>query len=167
MRDLRDPGPGHPRLSVEGLFIGRGGKPLLDLPYLGLDGPGPTLILGPNGAGKSLLLRCLHGLIQPDRGQICQDGAVIGPAQRMRQAMVFQTPVLLRRSVAGNLDFVLRRRGLGRAARRARIAALLAEGGLTDRARQPARTRLGSWMTNLIRHTYYKTIANIYAYLMS
>ena len=54
--------------------------------------------------------------------------------------MVFQRPVILRRSVAGNIDFALRRslpRGPGRAAR---LSALLDLGDLGPRARQAART---------------------------
>ena len=131
------------QLVAEGLQLQRNGKRLLDIPRLELTGPGPTLILGPNGAGKSLLLRCLHGLIRPDAGTIRQDGQVLNAGHRAGQAMVFQTPVLLRRSVAGNLDYVLRRRGLNRAARRDRIAALLDEGGLTGKDRQAARSLSG------------------------
>ncbi|AXT26369.1 ATP-binding cassette domain-containing protein [Ruegeria sp. AD91A] len=130
-------------LKVENLQIRSSGKALLDVSSLVLDGPGPTLILGPNGAGKSLLLRCLHGLITPDRGQVVQDGKPLGAAQKARQAMVFQKPVLLRRSVAANLDFVLKRQGMGRTARKARIAELLTEGGLDGKARQPARSLSG------------------------
>ncbi len=131
------------QIEAEALRIGRNGGTLLDIPYLALGGPGPTLILGPNGAGKSLLLRCLHGLIAPDRGEVRQNRRRIGAPERARQAMVFQKPVLLRRSVAANLDFVLKRRGLARAARRERIAALLAEGGLGGKARQSARSLSG------------------------
>jgi tungstate transport system ATP-binding protein len=143
MRDLRESGIAGADIAVSGLRLGIGGETLLDVPDLTLTGPGPTLILGPNGAGKSLLLRCLHGLIAPDRGVIRQDGVVIGAAQRAGQAMVFQKPVLLRRSVAANLDFVLKRRRLGRAARRARIADLLDGAGLGAKARQPARSLSG------------------------
>lgn len=131
------------RLEVHRLRIDRNGTTLLDVPELALDGPGPTLILGPNGAGKSLLLRCLHGLISPDRGLVRQDGQILDPRQRIRQAMVFQKPVLLRRSVAANVDFVLRRKGLTRATRRARIAELLDQGGLSAKARQTARSLSG------------------------
>lgn len=130
-------------IEAEGLRVGVNGATLLDVPSLRLTGPGPTLILGPNGAGKSLLLRCLHGLILADHGTVRQDGVVLDAAQRARQAMVFQTPVLLRRSVAANLDFVLKRRGLARGARKARIEALLVGGGLSAKARQAARSLSG------------------------
>ena len=130
-------------LHVQGLQIRRNGTALLDVQDLTLDGPGPTLILGPNGAGKSLLLRCLHGLIAPDLGQVVQNGLPLTADHKARQAMVFQNPVLLRRSVAGNLDFVLKRQGLGRAERKTRITALLAEGGLEGKARQAARSLSG------------------------
>lgn len=130
-------------LQVKGLHIRRKGKALLDVPRLTLDGPGPTLILGPNGAGKSLLLRCLHGLIAPDVGQVVEGGTPLNADHKARQAMVFQQPVLLRRSVASNLDFVLKRQGLNRATRKARIAELLAEGGLQDKPRQAARSLSG------------------------
>ncbi len=130
-------------LQIEGLRVGADGGTLLDVPRLRLGGPGPTVILGPNGSGKSLLLRCLHGLIRPDRGSIRQDGVPLNAAIRQRQAMVFQRPVLLRRTVAANLDYVLRRRGLKRSDRRVRIEALLAEGGLARKARQSARSLSG------------------------
>ncbi|SDC95137.1 ATP-binding cassette domain-containing protein [Ruegeria marina] len=130
-------------IEATGLRLVRGTKHLLDIPHLRLGGPGPTVILGPNGAGKSLLLRCLHGLIRADAGQVRQDGIPLDGRQRMRQAMVFQRPVLLRRSVAANLDFVLRRQGLPRAVRRERIAELLETGGLSGRERQWARSLSG------------------------
>ncbi len=131
------------RLHVRDVQIRRNGKALLDVADLTLDGPGPTLLLGPNGAGKSLLLRCLHGLIVPDQGRVMQDDTPLNADHLSRQAMVFQQPVLLRRSVSANLDFVLKRQGLARAARKARIVELLAEGGLEDKARQSARSLSG------------------------
>ncbi|WP_120635179.1 ATP-binding cassette domain-containing protein [Ruegeria sp. EL01] len=130
-------------LQARELQIQSNGKTLLDVPELTLDGPGPTLILGPNGSGKSLLLRCLHGLITPNRGQVAQDGTLLNSDHKARQAMVFQHPVLLRRSVAANLDFVLKRQGFGWTARKRRIVELLAEGGLEGKSRQPARSLSG------------------------
>lgn len=136
-------GQDQPGLSVYGVRIDHEGKALLNVPDLALNGPGPTLILGPNGAGKSLLLRCMHGLISPQAGQVFQDDQVLSPGHRKQQSMVFQTPVLLRRSVAANLDYVLRRQRMPRAVRRARIETLLSEGGLGGKARQSARSLSG------------------------
>lgn len=144
---MRDFGPAdgldRPVIEVTDLRIGRNGFALLDVPTLSLGAPGPTVVLGPNGAGKSLLLRCLHGLISPDQGQVLQDGQPMDRHLRSRQAMVFQKPVLLRRSVAANLDYVLKRQGLERKVRMARIADLLSEGGLDGKARQWARSLSG------------------------
>jgi len=67
------------------------------------------MVMGPNGAGKSLFLKCLHGLIKPTFGSIKVCGEEIqGPSTD--QAMVFQKPVLLRRSVYENLQFAAHRR---------------------------------------------------------
>jgi len=143
MRDFAQPTVQVARLEVADVQVRRGDQVVLDIPHLVLDGAGPTLILGPNGAGKSLLLRCLPGLTRPDRGTIRQDGVSPGTRSGATQAMVFQTPVLLRRSVAGNLDFVLRRQGMARRARKYRIEGLLTEAGLSGKARQPARSLSG------------------------
>ena len=58
-----------------------------------------TMILGANGAGKSLFLRLCHGLIRPTTGRVLWQGAK-GRDPTDAQAMVFQRPVMLRRSVA-------------------------------------------------------------------
>ena len=140
---MRDFVSAQPRIEARGLRIAREGKTLLDVGALVLEGAGPTLILGPNGAGKSLLLRCLHGLIAPDTGAVTQDGEPLASMHRARQAMVFQKPVLLRRSVLANMTYVLRRQGLGWAARRTRAMALLDEGGLGAKAHQAASSLSG------------------------
>ncbi|GGH37449.1 tungstate transport system ATP-binding protein [Cribrihabitans marinus] len=127
-------------LRVRDLTLQMRGQPLLDIPALDLDCAGTTVIMGANGAGKSLLLRLLHGLIAPSSGTIAWGGAAMSPAIARRQALVFQKPVLLRRSVAANLDFVLRARRAGTAEAR---DALLARVGLTHKASQPARLLSG------------------------
>jgi tungstate transport system ATP-binding protein len=96
--------------------------------------------MGPNGAGKSLLLRLLHGLIEPASGTVTWGGQAIDEAVRRRQAMVFQRPVLLRRSVAANIDFVLKLRGEKDVPRRREILELA---GLSGHADQPARLLSG------------------------
>ena len=61
-----------------------------------------TVVLGPNGAGKSLLLRLCHGLISPTMGTISWLGRGADGSRRA-QAMVFQRPVMLRRSTRSML----------------------------------------------------------------
>ncbi|MEE9321653.1 MAG: ATP-binding cassette domain-containing protein [Granulosicoccus sp.] len=88
------------------------GKLLLNNISLCLKASGVTVIMGFNGAGKSLLLRLMHGLIQPTAGTISWNGKAVNERIRQRQAMVFQQPVLLRRTVMANLEFVLKSRGM-------------------------------------------------------
>ncbi len=128
-------GASPPEIRVRGLSYRAGGRLLIDIPALDIDGAGPTIILGANGAGKSVLMRLLHGLLAPAGGTIS-----VGTG---RQAMVFQRPVVLRRTVAGNVAFALRAAGVPRRDRPARIAALLKGGGLSHRAGHPARLLSG------------------------
>jgi len=97
------------------------------------------VLMGPNGAGKSCALRLLHALSAPSAGEVAwADDA--GPDA---QAMVFQRPVLLRRSVAANIDYALAARGLRGAERRARRAEGIGPAGLAGRADAPARALSG------------------------
>ena len=64
-----------------------------------------TVIMGPNGAGKSTLLKILNGIIRPTSGKILWNEKVDESLVLNGQALVFQKPVLLRRSVKANLDF--------------------------------------------------------------
>ena len=84
-------------IRIQDLSVIRGQRRLLNAVNLSLPASGIHIVMGPNGAGKSLLLRCLNGLETPTHGTI--------EASFQRQAMVFQTPVLLRRSVMQNLCF--------------------------------------------------------------
>ncbi|WP_224825422.1 ATP-binding cassette domain-containing protein [Cognatishimia sp. MH4019] len=136
MRDLLEEKPvAKTSLAAHGLRFEIDGQTKVDIPLLRLDGEGPTMILGPNGAGKSLTLRLLHGLLTPHAGQIST------PATR--QAMVFQKPVLLRRSVLANMDYALRAAGVSRAKRRKLALDFLHEAGLAGKAKQAARTLSG------------------------
>jgi tungstate transport system ATP-binding protein len=101
-----------------------------------------TVILGPNGAGKSLLLRLCHGLIRASSGSIRWRGLDVRAARRY-QAMVFQRPVLLRRSVAANISYALRIRGTVRRQRQALVREALHQAGLVDLADRPARLLSG------------------------
>jgi tungstate transport system ATP-binding protein len=94
-------------LTVSNVSFSASSRKLLDQVTLHLSGNGITALLGHNGAGKSLLLRVLHGLVQPDNGSIEWNEHLVDAQLRQRQAMVFQKPVVLRRSVAANIDYVL------------------------------------------------------------
>ena len=117
--------------------IGRS-RPILDNLACRISPRGISVIMGANGAGKSVLLRVMSGLIRPSSGQVR-----IHPAIEGKTGMVFQRPVLLRRSVEANLDHALRIARFGKAERQARIDALLETGGLKSFARQPARSLSG------------------------
>lgn len=105
----------------------------------------PTIILGPNGAGKSLLLRLCHGLLQPSGGRVNWLGPAARHSDSLRfgQAMVFQKPVLLRRSVLDNATFPLKLRGMNKHVRTDRALAALERVGLTALAQRPARVLSG------------------------
>ena len=103
-------------LVLRDVSFAAGGVAILERISLTLD-PGPrTVILGPNGAGKSVLLRLCHGLLRPCSGAIEWGGRREG---RRPDAMVFQRPVMLRRSVRGNVEYGLKLAGVGAAERRA------------------------------------------------
>ncbi|QGG79282.1 ATP-binding cassette domain-containing protein [Litorivicinus lipolyticus] len=91
-------------IRVQGLSLTKGERRLLDDINLTIREPGISMIMGPNGAGKSLLLRCIHGLISPDSGTIHLANRPLAE-RRQSQAMVFQHPVLLRRTALQNLEF--------------------------------------------------------------
>ena len=127
--------------ELDGVVYEARGKRLVDGVSLSLEPGPPTCVMGPNGAGKSLLIRMIAGLTRPTAGQVTYDG--ITKPDPTRIAVVFQRPVLLRRSVAANLRHALRVYGVPRAERRAWIAELLALGQLEGLADRPARVLSG------------------------
>jgi tungstate transport system ATP-binding protein len=125
-------------LEARGVSFEAGGKRLIkDLEFT-LEAATSTIVLGPNGAGKSLLLRLCHGLLRPSAGEIVWRGAR-GRDPTPYQAMVFQRPVMLRRSVAANVDYALSLRKVPRAQRRDLVEDALRRTGLERFARHPAR----------------------------
>lgn len=122
-------------------YEAQGARLIDDLSFELAAGP-RTVLLGPNGAGKSLTLRLCHGLIAPSAGTVTWQGPGAGQAMR-RQAMVFQRPVMLRRSAAANLSYALSLRDVPMGERRARVAQALNVAGLAPLANRPARVLSG------------------------
>ncbi|HEV8108893.1 MAG TPA: ATP-binding cassette domain-containing protein [Burkholderiales bacterium] len=96
-----------------------------------------TVILGANGAGKSVLMRLMHGLLTPTEGRVSWSGG----NPRRHQAMVFQRPVMLRRSALANVVYALKVAGVVDAQRVAMGA--LEEVGLAHLAHRSARVLSG------------------------
>ena len=97
-------------IQINNLWLRARQKPLLRDISVTIRENGITVIMGPNGAGKSLFIRCLNGLSQPDSGIINFAGTPLNSYIRQRQALIFQKPVLLKRTVQQNLAFVQRLR---------------------------------------------------------
>ncbi|MBW4935427.1 ATP-binding cassette domain-containing protein [Marinobacter sp. F4206] len=126
-------------IHISDLRLTKGDRAVLGGVNLVIDEPGITVIMGSNGAGKSLLLRSLHGLITPDQGSITLGSLTVSDSHD-QQAMVFQQPVLLRRTVIQNLAFAAPR--IAKTAPQRLIKALESV-HLADRADQPARMLSG------------------------
>jgi tungstate transport system ATP-binding protein len=128
-------------LTVEAAAFSGDGKLLVEPNSFTIPAGGLTVLLGPNGAGKSLTLRLCHGLLTPSRGAVRWAAGAEGRAKR--HAMVFQKPIMLRRSVEANITHALAAAGANSAERKARAAQALQRFGLAERASQPARLLSG------------------------
>ena len=117
-----------------------GGRSLIDRISLEI-GAGPsTIILGANGAGKSVLMRLMHGLLSPTSGRIDWNAPERQGAPR-KQAMVFQRPVMLRRSAHANVAYALKIAGIPESQRGTLVRESLESVGLSHLAHRPATRR--------------------------
>jgi tungstate transport system ATP-binding protein len=128
-------------ISFAGVTIRAGAATLLEDLSLSISAGPPTVIVGPNGAGKTTFLKAAMGLILPGQGHIRWGAGKMAPSGKL--ALVFQRPVMLRRSCAGNVRYALAAAGVARRERDRRIAELLQLVGLADRAERPARRLSG------------------------
>jgi tungstate transport system ATP-binding protein len=127
-------------IEARGVAVRLGGHEALHGIDLRLEGEAPVAVLGANGAGKSVLLRTLHGLVAPTHGAVLWSGSSVRPRD---QAMVFQRPVLLRRSTLANVEYALAVNGVRGGERRSRAHEALARVGLGSLAARPARVLSG------------------------
>ena len=117
-------------LEVDELVFERNQTRIIDGVSLNIGHKGCTTIMGYNGAGKSVLIRLLHGLLIPSAGIIRWSGNLNSTNLARRQSMVFQSPVLLRRSVAANVRYALSKRGFKGKLRETKLEVILRETNL-------------------------------------
>ncbi len=129
------------RIRCACVRVRRGDVQVLDGIDLDLPLRARTVLIGPNGAGKTTLLQTLHGLVRPTSGRVVATGASAGDAVRF--GLVFQKPVMLRRTAAGNVAHALGLAGVPASERGARAAAALDDVGLGYAAHRPARRLSG------------------------
>jgi len=100
-------------------------------------------IVGANGSGKSTFVRLLNGLVLPSAGRVTVDGLDTrgdGREVRRRVGFCFTDPdaQIVMPTVAEDVAFGLRRRGLSKAEAKARVTDALVAYGLADHADHPA-----------------------------
>ena len=126
-------------LEIKDVTFVAGGRVILDRVSAQIAAGPSTVILGANGAGKSVFMRLMHGLLKPANGAIRWAG---GNTER-KQAMVFQRPVLLRRSALANVTYALKLAGVPRAEREPLALEALESVGLASLALRSARVLSG------------------------
>jgi len=134
-------------LELDSVLLEYGEHPVLNGLSLGVQEGERLVILGPSGCGKTTILRLFAGLELPRRGRVllrgrvaAENGRLIIPPEKRNLGMVFQDLALWPHlSVAGNLEFGLRARGIARDERRRRILSMLEIVELEDLAsRKPS-----------------------------
>ena len=140
--------PGEVIYRLENLTQTYDGRTVLQVDYLEIYTGEILALVGPSGAGKSTLLRQLNFLEQPSAGYLTfadstLNGAIPPLEVRRRITTVFQSPVLLNRSVAANVAYGLKVRGTSGKLIETAVAKALEWVGLSQLAKAPARTLSG------------------------
>lgn len=112
-------------------FDGRGGQvAALESVSLTIDPGEFVCVVGASGCGKSTLLRIIAGMIAPSSGTVRVDGSAVSEPAPER-GVVFQAPNLFPwLTVAENIDFGPRMRGVDKSTRTGEVDALLETVGL-------------------------------------
>jgi tungstate transport system ATP-binding protein len=129
-------------LRLHDVSFSAGGRTIIEGISLEIEAGPSTIILGANGAGKSVLMRLMHGLLAPSSGRV-EWRTPEHPGAPRKQAMVFQRPVMLRRSAQDNVAYALRIAGIPKAEREPLVRESLEGVGLAHLARRPARVLSG------------------------
>jgi tungstate transport system ATP-binding protein len=129
-------------LRLEEVSFAASGRTIIDRVSFAVEAGARTIILGPNGAGKSVLMRLCHGLLEPTAGRI-EWNYRENPGERRRQAMVFQRPVMLRRSATANVEYALKLANVPAPERKPQARAALESVGLAQLGNHSARVLSG------------------------
>ena len=105
---------------------------------------GISILLGANGSGKTTLLEALHGLRKLSAGKV--EWNISNSQAAAEQAFVFQSPIMLRRTVAENLAFPLKVRRLSKLTTTTEVMMWAKKIGLEDKIRQQAMLLSGGEM---------------------
>jgi molybdopterin-binding protein len=131
-------------LTIEGLKHSYEGRRVLDVDFLEIFEGELLAVIGPNGSGKSTLLRIINLLEKPDTGELTfWNGDHLSSMSRLEKkelshqmAMIFQEPLLFKRSVKANIAYGLRVRRLPREEKDKRVREMLERldlGGFSER----------------------------------
>ena len=132
-------------LRLDNVVFEAGSRRIIDGISLTLERGPRTVVLGPNGAGKSVLLRLVPRPVAADRRVASSGIAPELPGGARRQAMVFQRPVMLRRSARRNVTYALKLAGVpARSASSARRSARQGRSRRHWATATPARSRAAS-----------------------
>ena len=132
-------------LEVSRLNYEINGHKLIENLNFKLDTGQISVFLGPNGAGKSLTLKLCHGILKPSSGNIIWSSDLSEKSDETRQShtMVFQKPILLRRSVRANIEHTLKVCKIPKNLRADILEKALAKTGLDKISNLPAKAISG------------------------
>ncbi len=133
-------------VSLRGIAVRRGRRPVLSIPALELQQGEVLGVLGPNGAGKTTLLQVMALLLRPSRGEVLYGDIPASRRQialRRRTAVCFQSPLLLDMSVLDNVCLGPSFRGIAARERRERAHCWLERFGIDGLAARSPRTLSG------------------------
>ena len=123
-------------LRVTDVKINIKSKRLLGPINLEIEQNGISILLGANGAGKTTLLEALHGLRKLSAGKV--EWNISSSQAAAKQAFVFQSPIMLRRTVAENLAFPLKVRRFSKLTTTTEVMTWAKKIGLEDKIKQQA-----------------------------
>ena len=131
-------------LRVTDVKINIKSKRLIGPINLEIEQNGISILLGANGSGKTTLLEALHGLRKLSAGKV--EWNISNSQAAAEQAFVFQSPIMLRRTVAENLAFPLKVRRLSKLTTTTKVIMWAKKIGLEDKIKQQAMLLSGGEM---------------------